>query len=158
MNKFLIKLKYGFTIDENNQCESPCPKCGSVVCHVKGTSNKVFCTNTFCDFQDEYNANYYNQVNNRLDYMSQYGAVFFYDNYKYHCSTIPFITEEDLKAGRYFVREFKLDAVMWYNHVRDRGGSWESCYEKDCRIIARYYSKDLMAKDGWVVNKDPSMP
>lgn len=157
MNKYIIKLKYGYTIDENNQCEDPCPKCGSVVCHVKGTSNKVFCTNTFCNFQDEYNQSYQTQVNDRFEYMSRFGAVFFYDNYKYNCGTVPFISEEDVKAGRYIIREFKLNKAK-YDHVRVRGGSWKECYEQDCRIIARYYSKDLMDKDGWLVNKDPSMP
>ena len=132
------------------------PQCGQVVCHVKEDANKVFCVNTFCDFQD-FTTDIVERRNERFDYMAQYGSVFFYENSLYPCSGLPFIAQEDIAEGHFFIRIFEIDPVL-YDRIKRRGGSWQRCYKKDCRILVKYYSKVLLSKGGWTVNKDPQMP
>lgn len=152
MDKIRIKLKFNRTIDPNNQVSEPCPKCGRAVCHVKENPNEVFCMGWNCDFHD-YTTDIVDARTERFNYMARYGNVFFYANTQYSAHK-PFMLQDDIKQGRYIIREFELDSYK-YNIVSQRGGSWESCPKENCRIVAQYYSVELMSEDGWLVDKDP---
>lgn len=159
MNKHLIKLRYGLTIDENRPVEVSCPKCGGVCCYVKEEADHAFCLNTFCDFHD-YTTDIVEVRKERFLRFARYGTVFFYRNDQYECN-IPFMTEDDIRAKKYIIREFELDKEKYNLYISEFGKneySWQSCYKQNCIIIAQYYSIQLMCEDGWLVNKDPINP
>ena len=79
--------------------------------------------------------------------------VFFYENDRYY-GNIPFITKEDIKERRLIIRDFEIDRD-YYERMKRKGGGWELCYKANCRIIAKYATVELMARDGWLVDKNP---
>lgn len=159
MNSAIIKLKYGYTIDKNNPCDEPCPRCGRVVCHVKEDPYKVFCANTFCDFQDTINPNWNKPILDRFRYFLNYPPLYLTRNdYQYSQYKCPFISEEDIKAGRFIVRDFKLDSEKYNNEYFRRAGLEKKyCYRVDSPIIARYGSLELMVNDGWLWEENPTI-
>lgn len=159
MNKHLIKLRFGLTIDENRPVDESCPRCGSVCCYVKEEANHAFCLNTFCDFHD-YTTDIVEVRKERFLRFARYGTVFFYRNDQYECN-IPFMIEDDIRAKKYIIREFELDKEKYNLYISEFGEneySWQSCYKQNCISIAQYYSIQLMCEDGWLVNKDPINP
>lgn len=156
MNSLVIKLKYGLTIDPNQQHFEPCPKCGGVVCGVIENNDDVFCVNTFCDFKDTLDHSFVDRFIERFEYIRSWGGpMFFNSNYRYPNVTHPFITKEDLAANRYIIREFIIDQDHYYSKAARRAGvSPSRCYKQDCPIIARYGNVRLMVEDNWKPNKD----
>ena len=157
MNSTFIKLKYGYTIDKNNPCDEPCPKCGRVVCHVKEDPYKVFCANTFCNFHDTFNPDWNKPILARFKYLLRYPPLFLTRNdYQYSQYSCPFMTEEDIRAGRFIVREFKIDSNK-YELFRGKGLEKKHCYQIDSPIIAKYGSLELLVNDGWFCKENPDI-
>lgn len=159
MNSAIIKLKYGYTIDKNNPCDEPCPKCGRVVCHVKEDPYKVFCANTFCDFQDTFNPDWNKPILDRFRYFLNYPPLFLYNvNNQYPYSTCPFMTKEDIKAGKFVIREFVLDEKEYYSELNKYAGLGKKyCYKIDAPIVVKYGSLELMVNDGWRIEENPDI-
>lgn len=155
MDRLRIKIKFNRTIDPNNQESEPCPKCGHAVCHVKENATEVFCMGLNCDFHD-YTTDVVDARHKRFNYMAQFGNVFFYDNPRYSARK-PFMLEADIKSHNYIVRDFELDKDL-LRIVEQRGGNWQGCPKENCRVIARYYSVELLCDDGWLAEKDPKAP
>lgn len=157
MNKHLIKLRFGLTIDESRPVDESCPRCGSVCCYVKEESNHAFCLNTFCDFHD-YTTDIVEVRKERFLRFARYGTVFFFKNDQYACNN-PFMTEEDIRAKKYIIREFELDTEKYNDDFFCNSDNWwQLCYKSNCKIIVQYHSVQLMCEDGWLVIKDPVNP
>lgn len=156
MNSLVIKLKYGLTIDPNQQHFEPCPKCGGVVCGVIENNDDVFCVNTFCDFKDILDHSFVDRFIERFEYIRSWGGpMFFNSNYRYPNVTHPFITKEDLRENKLVIREFVLDHERYTSQIGRRAGlSPSRCYKENCPIIARYGSVRLMIEDNWKPDKD----
>ena len=151
MHSTVIKFKYGYTLDRNNPCDEPCPKCGRVVCHVKEDPYKVFCANTFCDFHDTYDMSWNKPIIERFKKFLRYPPIFLYRlDSLYSEFKCPFISEEDIKAGKFIIREFELDEELYNSPVSRWGGANKAdCYKRDSYIIVKYGNLELMVNDGW---------
>lgn len=141
-------------------CEGgPCPKCGRVVCHVKEDPYIVFCSNTLCDFHDEYKPFWLRPIMQRFKELLKYPPLFLKRNeyrkdYLYSQYKNPFLSKEDIEDGKYIVREFELDKER-YNKWHPKGMPIENCYRIDSPIIAKYASLELLVKDGWFCEENP---
>lgn len=154
MNGVIIKLRYGLTIDENNQCDEPCPKCGAAVCHVKENNSDVFCTSSLCSFHDKFDYTWYPWIIERIERDASYGIpILFNHNSRYPSCKQPVMLNEDFKKHKYIIRELTIDEQK-YSIAKYRGGSKSSCIDVNSPIIARYANLELLVKDNWVSYHD----
>lgn len=84
---------------------------------------------------------------------AEYPPIFFRENSLCPIGKIAFMTEEDIAAKRYIVREFKLrDGELRY--ARRAGINKKNWYDPNSPIIKSYGTLEEMTRDNWYAEID----
>lgn len=101
-----------------------------------------------CRYNCEYLAKLYKRA-------AAYPPVFFKKNELFPQATYPFMTEEDICAKRYTIREFRMRGDSDYlSYARIAGLRKANCYEPNSPIIRSYGTIEEMVRDNWYADID----
>ena len=148
MLEFIIKKKYGYTLNKNRLVNERCPRCNGFVYRTNENPLMCFCTSAFCSFHDT------TDDDDDLAYWQRYRikvfkiamedgrAIYLHENKNYpeyhHCV----IRKSDVINRKYIVREWEPGEGKYL----DLG------YDKASRIVRTYSSLEKLVADDWKVN------
>lgn len=148
MLEYIIKHKYGYTLNKSRLVNERCPRCNGFVYRTNEDPLMCFCTSAFCSFHDR------TDDDNDLAYWQIYRleifktafeegrAIYLHENANYpnyhHCV----IRMSDVMDWNYIVREWEEGDGKYLNPA----------YNKPSRIIRTYSSLEKLVADGWKVD------
>lgn len=148
MLEFVIKQKYGYTLNKSRLVHERCPKCGGFVYRTNENPLMCFCTGAFCSFRDTTDDDddlaYWERRRMEVfeSIIRENRAIYLTSNSNYPQYGSCVIRKSDVINRRFIVRE-RESGDGYYN---------DPDYDRQSRIVRTYSSLEKLVADDWKVD------